>query len=161
MLVMGGVGYEKCIVTGEVFQCISSPEKFVPILRSGNEKDSIPSYLKHKVFVDFRDDHVFQRSLEDLLRHFHDIPRYVRPGIGSKPSLNNRKNVSIESYKGNRYCSYCGALPGQKSSCTTLMGFHNFVSGKGNMYCSYCGVLPGQKSSCTTLSGFHNFVLDQ
>jgi len=42
----GGVGYETAIVTGTIFDKVSSPEKFIPLLRTGNKKDSIPSYLK-------------------------------------------------------------------------------------------------------------------
>lgn len=49
----GGVGYEKMIITGEIFQGISAPEKFIPILREGNKENAIPSYLKSKTYIDF------------------------------------------------------------------------------------------------------------
>ncbi|MBI3004439.1 MAG: toll/interleukin-1 receptor domain-containing protein [Ignavibacteriales bacterium] len=65
----GGVGYEKTIVTGEIFQGIASPKKFVPILRRGGPKESLPSYLKSKYFIDFRIDQGYPQSLEDILRH--------------------------------------------------------------------------------------------
>jgi hypothetical protein len=67
--VQGGVGYEKTIVTGEIFYSASS-KKFVPILRSGEPSVSIPSYLKTKQFVDFRSDDVFEIGLDTLLRQY-------------------------------------------------------------------------------------------
>jgi len=124
----GGVGYEKCIVTGEVFQCVSSPEKFVPILRSGSDKEAIPSYLKSKYYVDFRDDQAFEKSLEKLLRHLHSIPRYQRPPLGSKPSLSNQESVSRSNNTKIVYCTRCGAQPGQKSTCSGLYATHDFTS---------------------------------
>ena len=117
---IGGVGYEKCIVTGEMFSCISSPEKFVPILRCGAPKESIPSYLRHKFFVDFRDDKNFQDSLEELLRHVHNIPRHQRPPLGLKPTLSNRESVPIVTDKKIVYCSRCGQQPGQSKGCSGM-----------------------------------------
>ncbi len=40
-----GVGYEKSIVTGEIYQQSGSSSKYVPILRAGSVADSFPSYL--------------------------------------------------------------------------------------------------------------------
>jgi len=125
---IGGVGYEKSIVTGELFHRISSPEKFVPILRSGSVKEAIPSYLKSKVYVDFRDDQDFQKSLEDLLRHFHNMQRHLRPSLGSKPSLSAQESVSLGTPKRTVYCSRCGTLAGQKSTCTGIYTDHDFIS---------------------------------
>jgi hypothetical protein len=51
---VGGVGYEKSMVTGEIFEEAASTEKFVPILRKGSNEESLPSYLKTKVYIDFR-----------------------------------------------------------------------------------------------------------
>ena len=51
---LGGVGYEKGIVTGEIFADAASPKKFVPLLRKGNPRDSLPSYLKSRVYIDFK-----------------------------------------------------------------------------------------------------------
>lgn len=89
----GGVGYETAIVTGAIFDKVSSPEKFVPLLRKGNKKDSIPSYLKGKKFIDFRKDNEFDSSLEELLRHLHDAPKYKRPHLGEKPDFATKESV--------------------------------------------------------------------
>ncbi|MGE5263084.1 MAG: toll/interleukin-1 receptor domain-containing protein [Acidobacteriota bacterium] len=72
----GGVGFERMIVTGEIFGGEASPKKFVPVLRSGEAKESLPSYLRSRLFLDFRDDAKFQASLEQLLRHLYESPKY-------------------------------------------------------------------------------------
>ena len=86
-LQVGGVGYEKVIVSGEIFQNISKPEKFIPIIRSGDSRDSLPSYLMSKLFVDFREDNEFGEKLEELLRHMHKVPKYIRPELGEPPDF--------------------------------------------------------------------------
>jgi hypothetical protein len=84
---LGGVGYEKSIVTGEIFADAASPKKFVPVLRKGDPKDCLPSYLKSRVYTDFRDDNMFDSGLKTLLRHLHQSPEYIRPPLGSMPDL--------------------------------------------------------------------------
>ena len=88
---VGGVGYEKAIVTGEIFAGEVQDKKFVPVLREGDAKESLPSYLKSRLFIDFRDDKVFEDRLEELLRHFHGAPLYQPPPIGPKPDFQKSK----------------------------------------------------------------------
>ena len=83
----GGVGYEKNIVTGEIFEGISSPKKFVPILRKGSSMDSLPSYLKSRMFIDFRNENTFNLKIDELIRHLYDYPKHKRPILGEKPNL--------------------------------------------------------------------------
>lgn len=94
----GGVGYEKSIVTGEIF-CGSAPDKkFVALLKEGEAKDSLPSYLKSKIYLDFRNNDLFDQSFEDLMRHIYNEPKYTRPPIGAKPKFRpvlNGKNKSV------------------------------------------------------------------
>ena len=87
----GGVGYEKTIVTGEIFNDEESSTKFVPVLREGTASQAIPSYLKSRVFVDFRSDAKRPRGLEELLRHIHSTPSHVRPPLGETPSFRGRQ----------------------------------------------------------------------
>ena len=88
----GGVGYEKIIVTGEIYNSAASPKKFVPILRSGHPRESLPSYLKAKLYSDFSMDDQFQTRLEELLRHIFNSPRFSRPKLGGKPVLKSTEN---------------------------------------------------------------------
>jgi hypothetical protein len=95
----GGVGYEKTIVTGEIFTESAPETKFVAILKEGNPKESLPSYLKAKAYIDFRIKDNFDHRLEDLLRHLHKSPRFVRPKLKGKPkfddSISVQKNASV------------------------------------------------------------------
>jgi hypothetical protein len=93
----GGVGYEKNIVTGEMFTKQGNDSKFVPLLRSGLPEVSLPSYLRSKYYVDFRMDEDFEAALDKLLRHIHQVPAIERPPIGPMPfatRLNAQRPVS-------------------------------------------------------------------
>ena len=130
----GGVGYEKTIVTGEIFQILSSPRKFIPILRNGTPQESLPSYLKSKLYIDFRIDSSFASTLEELLRHIYNSPLHIRPPKGKKPSFGSKSipstSVTIPSSTSgySLYCQRCGATPGQKSECIGLNTEHDFKS---------------------------------
>jgi len=159
---VGGVGYEKAIVTGEIFTGAGRPGKFVPVLREGDPKTSLPSYLKSKMYIDFRQDTGFLKSLEELLRHIHGSPRFLAPPVGKKPNLPSvAVKVLVPSTKDSHdwlsiYCSRCGAAPGAASTCPGWTS-HNFVSPHGSVYCSRCGTVPGQLSQCPGWTS-HNFV---
>lgn len=83
----GGVGYEKNIVTGEMFSDATIDTKFVALLREGDPKTSLPSYLKSKLYLDFRDDAHFEANFAQLLRHIYREPEYIRPPLGTKPKF--------------------------------------------------------------------------
>ncbi len=89
---VGGVGYERQIVTGEIFadKTRGTETKFIPLLREGDAKESLPSYLKSRLFVDFRDDAVFKKGVEELLRHFYGERLYPKPSIGTRPNFKTR-----------------------------------------------------------------------
>lgn len=87
----GGVGFEKTIVNREIFQKISAPEKFVPILRAGDDKSSIPTYLIGKLYADFRGDGNFEENLTELYNHILGINEHERPinQLQIYPSIKN------------------------------------------------------------------------
>jgi hypothetical protein len=84
----GGVGFETSIVTGEIFNGTRNKKKFVPILRQGDPKKALPSYLSGKLYVDFRG-RAFRDPLENLLRHVFDERERKRPNIGKPPEFPN------------------------------------------------------------------------
>lgn len=92
----GGVGYETGVVTGEIFGEAASERKFIPVLR-GDPVVSLPSYLKSKAYIDFRNDSEYEINLESLLRHIYGEPRFKRPKPGKKPNfedtLQKKKNA--------------------------------------------------------------------
>jgi TIR domain/YEATS family len=89
----GGAGYEKLIVTGELFKSIPEQKKYVPLLREGEVNDSLPMYLQSKLYIDFRKMDNYQSSLERLVCHIYDIPYNIKPEIGNGPQILNKKGV--------------------------------------------------------------------
>ena len=81
---IGGAGYEKQIVTGEMFQGASA-SKFIPLIRKGSDSEALPSFLKSRNYIDFRNDSELDKKLEDLLRQLHNVPRFSRPPLGESP----------------------------------------------------------------------------
>jgi hypothetical protein len=155
----GGVGYEKTVVSGELFYANGKPGKFVPILRLGEPAQALPSYLLSKVFVDFRDDANFERSCEELLQHLHGITRYLRPPLGPTPVLGKDRHPTFaERSPTLNYCSRCGAKPGRSSTCTGGLSHHSFAKGTTQDYCSRCGAKPGRSSTCTGGLSHHSFA---
>lgn len=142
----GGVGYEKIIVTGEIFEGSASPKKFVPLIRVGQPKESLPSYLKSKLYIDFRKDSDFETSSEQALRHLHGAPLHSPPPIGPTPSFDTIP-IPTAGKSSTVYCGQCGNIPGSYSSCVGGLA-HNFLSSAGTVYCSRCGKAPGSYSSC-------------
>ncbi len=82
----GGVGYEKMIVTGEMYQNLGS-SKFIPLIVRGKNKEALPSFLKSLRYVDFRDESSYDERLVDLLLELHDAPANLKPPLGPKPSV--------------------------------------------------------------------------
>lgn len=161
----GGVGYEKTIVTGEVFLRTAAPEKFVPLLVRGDSTQSLPSYLKSKVFLDFRTAPAASAGLEQLLRHVFDEPRFVRPPRGVRPVF----QPSATSQPGpaapgtaapeiRSYCGRCGAVPGKPTQCTGGSLHHEFVRSACPSYCTRCGTVPRMPSQCTGGYLHHSFT---
>lgn len=80
----GGVAYEKMIVTGELYQDLGSV-KFIPIVKEGDDEEALPSFLKTRYYIDFRDKKNRARNMDDLLRVLHDVPPNTKPKIGPYP----------------------------------------------------------------------------
>ena len=79
----GGVGYEGGLVTGDMLAG-RDPRRSVPILR-GDAGDSVPAFLKGKMYIDFRDEYSYEHALEELGRAIHNAPRVVPPKVGTPP----------------------------------------------------------------------------
>ena len=76
----GGAGYEGMIVTGHVARATDTI-KFVPIVRDHASESLVPGFLGQRLWLDFRDDGLF----EELLRELHGAPRYPKPPLGRNP----------------------------------------------------------------------------
>jgi hypothetical protein len=80
----GGVGYERSVVTAEIAKNIQT-EKFICVLRSGDDKSSIPSFAMSRLFIDFRKDNEYEDHLLELLRDIHIAPLNPKPPLGRSP----------------------------------------------------------------------------
>jgi hypothetical protein len=94
----GGVGYEAMIITGALAEEINQ-EKFIPILRSGDWKSSLPSWLKTRIGIDFRNDPPTEDEYQKLLRALHREP-FEPPPIGPKPKWQSPATAPHQEQKG-------------------------------------------------------------
>ncbi|MCG7926274.1 MAG: toll/interleukin-1 receptor domain-containing protein [Candidatus Thiodiazotropha taylori] len=79
----GGVGYEKMIITSSLLSKIDS-SKVIPIIRQEG-CNSVPTFLKTKLYINFSDDSEIEYNFDDLLRTLLDAPLYEKPEIGKNP----------------------------------------------------------------------------
>jgi hypothetical protein len=90
-----GVGAETSLISSKFFS--GRPEKeIIPIIRSKEPSTPhTPDYMSSLFFVDFRDDKKFDRKMEELLRHLHRQPKYIRPPLGRVPKFKSAGYVFI------------------------------------------------------------------
>jgi len=82
----GGVGIENTIITGEFYD-ENNYTKYILIARNydKNVTECLPSYLKTKFAMDFKDDSKYDQKIEAILRKIYNIPRYERPKLAETP----------------------------------------------------------------------------
>jgi len=80
---MGGVGYEKMIITSDYLKNINA-NKVIPIIRQEGSSD-VPTFLKSKLYLPFSKDEDFEYSFDELIRSILDAPRFPKPEIGNNP----------------------------------------------------------------------------
>ncbi|MDO5527120.1 MAG: toll/interleukin-1 receptor domain-containing protein [Prevotella sp.] len=64
-----GCLFEDCIVTEEIFKEFDTT-KFIPLLRSGNFKESFPALIANRKGLDFSDDAMYGERLHELIGEF-------------------------------------------------------------------------------------------
>lgn len=80
----GGVGYEKMILTAQLMKNITAA-RIIPIVRSAEHTDVVPTFLGSKLYVDFRDDGRYEAGYAELLRDIHGEQVRPRPELGPNP----------------------------------------------------------------------------
>ena len=83
---IGGVGYEYHNMTAQMYADVKTI-KFIPVLRKGTIKKSVPIALSGRVIVNMTDDTNYKEMLEDLLRDIFDKPKYKKPKLGTPPTF--------------------------------------------------------------------------
>jgi hypothetical protein len=80
----GGVGFENMLLAGDAM--VALPEnRVIPLIRAGGEGRLVPSFLRSRVYLDFRDDALFETRYMELLRELHGLPPQDRPVLGPNP----------------------------------------------------------------------------
>ena len=70
---MGGVGYERLVVTSEIAAKIDT-NKFICVLRAGSKDESIPTFAT-RIYVDFTGTTDFELAFDSLLRDIRRVPQ--------------------------------------------------------------------------------------
>lgn len=80
---VGGVGYEKMIVTADLLKQIGS-NRVIPVLRQDGTSH-LPTFLSSKLYVDLSSDDHFETGMDQLLRELLGAPLFLKPPLGSEP----------------------------------------------------------------------------
>lgn len=102
---LGGVGYEKMILTAQLMQNISS-DRIVPIIPSNASTTPMPVFLGSRLYVDFRDGLAYEAKYGELLRDLHGRQISPRPPLGPNPFASDFTPVAPRiSFGPERYVS--------------------------------------------------------
>ena len=82
----GGVGYEYSIITAEILNKIDNT-KFIPLLRTGEKEDAIPTALGGRLFIDMRNN----EDVDELLKDIYNESK--------KPAGEKSKSSSVDKVK--------------------------------------------------------------
>lgn len=90
----GGVGYEGHIISGELFSK-GNEHKFIPVIRKGNVRTAIPTYLSGKLGIDLT-------GKTDYVSNFRDLVTTLwggrkKPLLGRKPEYVTNRRTSPPS----------------------------------------------------------------
>lgn len=80
---LGGVGYEKMIITAEYMRHIDT-NKVIPLIRQ-NGTHNVPTFLKTRLHINFSRADEFELQFDNLLREIHGAPLFKEPPVGNNP----------------------------------------------------------------------------
>lgn len=81
---LGGVGYEKNILTAELF-ANQDTAKFIPCIRGVAGAVKTPICLGGRAYIDFSDDLKFDQNFKSLLHALFGVPQRSKPKLGKNP----------------------------------------------------------------------------
>ena len=67
----GGVGYEKRIMTAEIMENLDT-NWVVPVIRNNSGDPKVPTFLGSCLYIEFREDRLYETQYEKLLRSLLD-----------------------------------------------------------------------------------------
>lgn len=69
---VGGAGYEYNLISEEMFKVAQTNTKFIPVLRQGDFRSSLTSFLAGFRYADLRDGPDYTKNLNELITHLFD-----------------------------------------------------------------------------------------
>ncbi len=81
----GGVGIEYSMLNREICDNIIDNDKYIPVLRKGSQKNSIPLFMRQYIALYMTDDTKYEEKLKELLHSIFDKPMVTIPEIGQVP----------------------------------------------------------------------------
>lgn len=80
---LGGVGYEKMIMTAEYMNQINT-KKVIPLIRQKGT-NNVPTFLKSRLHINLSREDEFELQFDNLLREIHEAPLFKEPPVGNNP----------------------------------------------------------------------------
>jgi hypothetical protein len=80
---LGGVGYEKMIMTAEYMTNIDS-NKVIPLIRQ-NGTHNAPTFVQTRAHINFSREDEYELQFDNLLREIHQAPLFKEPPVGNNP----------------------------------------------------------------------------
>jgi len=93
---IGGVGYEKMILTADLMKNITS-NKVIPLIRSNESENTTPIFLSTKRYISFKNDSQFEQSYTDLIKEVHGVTAKARPPVGENPYAKTDSPIAAET----------------------------------------------------------------
>ncbi|CAH1538614.1 SEFIR domain protein [Vibrio owensii] len=102
---VGGVGYEKQIITAELLSDLNS-RWVIPLVRNNKGSNKVPTFLNGRLYIDFDDDALYETRYEELLRDLLDAPVLPIPELGTNPFQAAKEHVEQKFFPSSeRYVS--------------------------------------------------------
>ncbi len=92
----GGVGFEYSMVSAEYYISQSEKSKIIPIIRSGDQENSCPTYVKTRAFHDMRDDQKYDSKFFELIKIILDKKLVPKPKLGRLPDFDATNLFDID-----------------------------------------------------------------
>ena len=93
-----GAGYEGMILTAELAENLHT-NKYIPIIRQASGKNTTPSFLGTRVYIDFRSENQFDERFNELLREIHQVPFVKKPPLGNSPFTKRLFGQEVPSFE--------------------------------------------------------------
>lgn len=112
---IGGVGYEKNILTAELLYSQDS-NKFIPIVRNVQHKIKTPLCLAGRLYIDFSNNKTYKTSLRNLLHELHGVPLKPKPKLGKNPFVKENEEIPVLHEDSTVFFDkrFCLAFPGTR-----------------------------------------------